>query len=162
MSIVWDDEIEEDWNYTNISYHSYLFWKPGVWEEATSSPPCEAGWMLVQIPALLFNNHLLWTGHFISLSLNFSLCKRGVMVPAFLQPRENQDGRPRALCCVGCSTPEGLFPLVVVFQLNKYSLNEGHFLKSHLNSWGLCCVIWKVVIIMPGCQGLPWVWNETT
>lgn len=54
---------------------------------------------------------------------------------------------------MGRSAPEGLFPCVVVFQLNKYLLNEGHFLKSHLNIWGLCCVIWKVVIIMPGCRG---------
>lgn len=54
---------------------------------------------------------------------------------------------------MGRRAPEGLFPCVVVFQLNKYLLNEGHFLKSHLNIWGLCCVIWKVVIIMPGWWG---------
>lgn len=43
----------------------------------------------------------------------------------------------------GCH--QSVFPLMVVSQLNKQLLNGGHFLKSHLNIWGLCCVIWKVV-----------------
>lgn len=54
---------------------------------------------------------------------------------------------------MGCSSPQGSFPLVVAPQLHKYLLNEGHFLKSHLKMWGLCCVIQKVVTLMPGCQG---------
>lgn len=35
---------------------------------------------------------------------------------------------------LGCDTHESLFPLVLVFLLNKYLWNRGHFLKSHLNT----------------------------
>lgn len=52
-----------------------------------------------------------------------------------------------------CDTHKGLFPPAVVSQLNKYLLKEGHFFKSHLNVWGLCSVIWEVVIIVSGCRG---------
>lgn len=46
---------------------------------------------------------------------------------------------------MGCGRHQSVFPLVVVSQLNKQFLNGGHFLKSHLNIWGLCCVTWEVV-----------------
>ena len=127
------------------------------WKRATAPLLVELGrsWIKSQLCSLRIT--CFGQSHFTYLSFALTLCKMGAMVPrlptASWRPKEEVGRAARPPAGMGWSAPEGSFPHVVVFQLTKYLLNEGQFLKSHLNIWGLCCVIWRVVIIMPGWRG---------